>query len=355
MYFRDWGGSLVADMPFESVKVNDDVLEFSQLGVLMNLGQFKAEIMGYADEASYKAAGYSGNRYDLLTEIAKMEQLVSRMTTEQLEKILMHMPHDRNGKVHCARTPLYMTGFTYFSYGAYSIELAVLPVTVPLELTPDDELSVKEKVEKGKYWITFDIVRLMSKTDVAIIDRDMKWHKLEFSRKKYLKQDEIISGHTYDDGKGTTYLYIGEVSFGTGFRCLENTGVVNDYTDSVKLDSHYGQVYLALTDELVDTLSKMKFAEWLEQNIRNEVNHSDKSCYNLRDYNFRSFKCSLERESVPKFVAETGTIYDASEMKCSLDALIEKPVELEKLKKLESKNIYSAYTVWRVRVEVLGE
>ena len=142
--------------------------------------------------------------------------------------------------------------------------------------------------------LSIDYFSTSSKTP-PIFDKDDKLTKVVKTRQTYLKDTEIIPGHTYIDARGTEYLYLGYFNF---YIHLKKYDFPSDIEHDNGCSAH---VYTKVTKRVVE------IAE-ICSNMNEFIN---RTIYEWTDKNHNWYDKLLLCENHRKFVKENTTlIYD---------------------------------------------
>lgn len=182
------------------------------------------------------------------TAFNSMSNVINRMTTETLLKVLNLLSKTKSGNVRCKIHPVYMTGLKLPSYRVYdSVELSAIPLSEGIKLDrdifynlPDYMRELTDKYDAHRVFYIDYITPKWSKSNISILTDDCKintcYKSVDHVQNKYIPNKELEIGHVYTDNKGRDLLYIGSMFFEYG---LSTSGYTSQYCFMIIKESDF--------------------------------------------------------------------------------------------------------------------
>ena len=332
-----------------------NIVVFCKEYTLENINYFEQICSRYTVE-DLKDYGLNVKHDKIYEQCAVMRDIVNNLDEATMIKIVECLPHLDNGTIRSTAVPVYMTGIREFNgYTATSIELSVRPMSV-VNKDPQHPYDFYKKI-KGYYVFDFDKYRTYDRTDIPVINPDLKtYNKLIFKKNSYLKMEDLTPGYIYKDGKGKEYLYLGSCAHGDYIDVIDEEVIKPGFRSIARvntdkkpdLSEEYPYVFLTLTDKRKEELKKVKtFAEWLEPYMAKDM---EKGEYKLSVRDFQNTNLKIAKTF--KVTEEVEKLFDKKDLLCDIDVTVDKGMTP---KDVTAIGVYFAYNKARSRFAVIDK
>ena len=340
--YSDLTGKLIGQVETFVVTDGEVTLYFSPQLIAEDIKALKWYCQHYKDEVRLNC-----NAQTLYNAFNEMSSVISSLDSNSLLKIIKCLPRWKNGNVRNAIMPLYITGVTEYNGDEgwariTSLELSLMPCTKDddIDFTKHCNFFTKRTKIKNSFEIRATLDRQYNKKDIAIIDKNGKFNKLEISRKKYLKQEDLVPGHIYTDAKDKEFLYIGNIEYGNACRMLKGDtqevyGTIHDSQGHMCIDSSHGRlsansmpyVFLPLTEKNKNELCKAGSLEAYLKNffekqkakyLKQRISSYEDSAI-IDDIKLPPFKIDIKSLKV---VADKGELFSPQAMQCDIEITV---------------------------------
>ena len=331
--FTDLFGAAYDKRPaFEAVDDDGNVVVFCPSHTIEKINAYEKEY-GHLNDKELKEYGIKATALEFKTQCNAMRDIVNKLNTETMIKILECLPRLANKSIRSTTLPVYMTGMTTYQgeQGAWcrieSIELAVEPWVVPAPLT-NDPASIFAPSTKIKNTFMFDFccTREYDKKDVPVINQDRTFNKVEYKRNSYIPMEKLIRGHIYMDKKDREFLYLGTIAYGSAYDWAGytyNGDPITSYdVDEIKnviYNPNIPYVFLSLNAKRKRELSNVTtFKEWIENEIKKTMSAKPKDDNMVYRYGLDYFKIAKSF----KVTDDCGELFSLENLLCDIDITV---------------------------------
>lgn len=327
---------------FEAVDDNGNVVVFCPSHTIEKINAYEKEY-GHLNDNELKEYGIKATALEFKTQCDAMRDIVNKLNTETMIKILECLPRLANKSIRSTTLPVYMTGMTTYQGEAgvwcrvESIELAVEPWVVPAPLT-DDPASIFAPSTKIKNTFMFDFccTREYDKKDVPVINQDRTFNQVEYKRNSYIPMEKLIRGHIYIDKKDREFLYLGTIVYGSvcdwvGYNCHGDpiTQYPVDEIEDRMSSPNIPYVFLSLNTKRKRELSNVAtFQEWIENEIKKAMSAKPKDDHMAYTYGLGYFKIAKSF----KVTDDCGELFSLENLLCNIDITIGDKLTPEEVK-----------------------